>query len=190
MRKFIKIKKTYILFLSLVVFSLILISSSYSQNNSGGAHIEMSGNRITATFKDIPLITVLKSIQKITGIDYTLPKSEWDKKINAAFESVPIEKAIKRIFLHLNYSIIFGKSNKILAVYIPEKKYHLTIPIDKQLVNTATTTNYPITQMDVNAGPVTQMDVNAGPVTQMDVNAGPVTQMDINAGPVTQMDVF
>jgi hypothetical protein len=107
-------------FLLLVVplVVLILLSSRVraSTKNTNSSLEFLDDGTLALDAQGVPLATLLGDIQKKIHLEFTIHEGILEKPISVSFQSLPLNKAIKRILHGVSYACIFGLSGNIEKV--------------------------------------------------------------------------
>ena len=108
-----------LLFVFLVSFILLSPPVRASTNNSNPS-VEFSDNgTLTLSAEALPLGTLLEKIREKTSVEFKIPKKLLEQPISISFQSLPLDKAIRRILRGVSYTCIFdsdGNVEKIITL--------------------------------------------------------------------------
>lgn len=71
---------------------------------------------VSLSVQDMPLAEVLKELSKATGYEFSVNEEWLDFPISVSFESIPLHRALKRMFADLNSAVIYGSDKKIKII--------------------------------------------------------------------------
>jgi hypothetical protein len=73
---------------------------------------------LSVDLREVSLISVAKDIERQSGISFKGDESLLEERISVAFEDLPMEQGIKRLFSTLNYSLLFDSRGEISEIII------------------------------------------------------------------------
>jgi len=108
----------WLLLLFAFLVSLILLSSHVqASTNHGNLSLEFLDNgTLTLDAQGVPLATLLGDIQEKTNLEFKIHESLFERPISVSFQSLPLNKAIKRILHGVSYACILSLSGNIETV--------------------------------------------------------------------------
>jgi type II secretory pathway component GspD/PulD (secretin) len=113
MKRFILLTEKH-LFYKLLCLGVCVCFSLLGFPANGGTS---EGNEsVSLTAHDIPLAEVLEILSKSTGYEFAISEEWLDYPISVSFDSIPLHKALKRIFADFNSAVIYGSNKKIKII--------------------------------------------------------------------------
>jgi hypothetical protein len=118
--QFINIIKQRDCFLLLFVF-LVSLSLLSSQVQASTKHTNftlkfLDNGTLTLNAEAVPLATLLRDIQEKTHLEFKMHEGLLERPISVRFQSLPLNKAIRRILHGVSYACILGLSGNIETV--------------------------------------------------------------------------
>ena len=105
-----------LLFVFLVSFILLSPPVQASTNNSNPS-VEFSDNgTLTLSAEALPLGILLQKIQEKTSVEFKIPEKLLKQPISISFQSLPLDKAIRRILRGVSYTCIFDSTGKLKKI--------------------------------------------------------------------------
>jgi hypothetical protein len=99
-------------------FILMAIPATSIGAQSGISEIKFKGKSISVEIEGATLETIFDKINETKGIWFKGTRGALQERITASFVDLPIEYGLKIILSNLNYSIIFGKNQRVLGVVV------------------------------------------------------------------------
>ncbi len=98
-------------------------SSAVSPGMGG---IRMANGRISADLENAPLDQVISQIREQVNIRVASPEALQQETVSVQFDDLPVAEGLKRIFLRLNYSLIYNGGGDITGVILVGRSAAIT----------------------------------------------------------------
>jgi hypothetical protein len=114
--------KTIQLFQTVFMSGLLLMFPA-PKAHAATYQINVSGNRLSADFQNMPLSTVINDIGAKTGIRFTFlggaaAAAGYSAPFSIRIASLPVRKALEKLLSNFNYSVISDGNDNIQQVFI------------------------------------------------------------------------
>ncbi|MFO7459249.1 MAG: hypothetical protein R6X07_01385 [Desulfatiglandales bacterium] len=73
---------------------------------------------LTVDLREVSLISVARDIERQSGISFKGDETLLEERVSVAFENLPMEQGLKRLFSTLNYSLLFDSRGEISEIII------------------------------------------------------------------------
>ncbi|RPI76370.1 MAG: hypothetical protein EHM45_13100 [Desulfobacteraceae bacterium] len=86
-----------------------------------GVDFEVKGDLLSVDLSDVSLMDILNKLKTTKGIWYKAEPAQLGERVTARFQSVPLERGLRRILTAQDYCLYFDNSGKLIGINLIKK---------------------------------------------------------------------
>ena len=102
----------------LLIITIFIVAQLGSSETVEYYQIEFLHDKLSVNLKDSALGPILSVIGEKTGIEFFLNKDEYDRTVSVSFQSLPVDRALKRVLSGISHACFFNADGQIQKVII------------------------------------------------------------------------